>query len=184
LLQLLDEGILRDVRNREVSFRDTIVIATSNAGSDRIQEFLHRGYSLEQFEDAFVDELIGTSLFHPEFLNRFDEIVVFGPLQKQELLQVVDLILAEVNKNLAEQKVTVTVAQDAKEYLVEAGYDPRLGARPMRRVVQRAVENTVAKLMLSQKVSPGGSVEVTLEQVKSMLDKKSKADAIVEDARG
>lgn len=178
LLQLLDEGILRDVRNREVSFRDTIVIATSNAGADRIQEFLHRGYSLQQFEDHFVDELIGGGLFHPEFLNRFDEIVVFGPLQKQELLQVVDLILADVNKNLAEQKVTVTVAGDVKEYLVEVGYDPRLGARPMRRVVQRAVENTVAKLMLEQKVTPGGSIEISLEQVKSMLDKKQTADEI------
>jgi ATP-dependent Clp protease ATP-binding subunit ClpA len=178
LLQLLDEGILRDVRNREISFRDTIVIATSNAGSNRIQEFLHRGYSLQQFEDQFVDELISSDLFHPEFLNRFDEIVVFGPLQKDELLQVVDLILVDVNKNLAEQKVAVTVADDAKNYLVQAGYDPRLGARPMRRVVQRAVENTVAKLMLSQKVSPGGTVEITLEQVKEILDKKQVADKI------
>ena len=180
LLQLLDEGILRDARNREVSFRDTIVIATSNAGSDRIQEFLKRGYDLQQFEDKFVDELISGNLFHPEFLNRFDEIVVFGPLSKSELLQVVDLILVDVNKNLAEQKVTVTVAPDAKEYLVEAGYDPRLGARPMRRVVQRAVENTVAKEMLSRQVEAGGSIEITLDQVKSILQKKEKADEIAE----
>jgi len=182
LLQLLDEGILRDARGREVSFRDTIVIATSNAGADRIQEYLHRGYNLEQFEDTFVDELISGNLFHPEFLNRFDEIVVFAPLSKPELLQVVDLILVDVNKNLNEQKVTVVVAQDAKEYLVEAGYDPRLGARPMRRVVQRAVENTVAKLMLAREVQAGGSIEITLDQVKSMLDKKRQADGIVEKA--
>jgi ATP-dependent Clp protease ATP-binding subunit ClpC len=178
LLQLLDEGILRDVRNREVSFRDTVVIATSNAGSDRIQEYLGRGYSLEQFEETFVNELISSHLFHPEFLNRFDEIVVFGPLNKPQLLQVVDLILVDVNKNLAEQKITVTVAQDAKEYLVEAGYDPRLGARPMRRVVQRAVENTVAKLLLSNEVSAGGSIEINLEQVKSILDRNATANAI------
>ncbi|MDB5161876.1 MAG: hypothetical protein JWM52_384 [Candidatus Saccharibacteria bacterium] len=181
LLQLLDEGILRDVRNREVSFRDTIVIATSNAGSDRIQEYLHRGYDLEQFEDKFIDELMGSQLFHPEFLNRFDEIVVFAPLSKTELLQVVDLILAEVNKNLEEQKISVTVADDAKEYLVEVGYDPRLGARPMRRVVQRAVENTVAKEMLAQKVSAGGLIEIGLDQVKSMLDKHRKAEEIIEE---
>ena len=179
LLQLLDEGILRDVRNREVSFRDTIVIATSNAGADRIQEFLHRGYDLEQFESHFIDELISGDLFHPEFLNRFDEIVVFGPLSKNELLQVVDLILVDVNKNLDQQKVTVTVTQDAKEYLVEAGYDPRLGARPMRRVVQRAVENTVAKLMLSREVEAGGSIEITLEQVTTILQKSKTADKIV-----
>jgi ATP-dependent Clp protease ATP-binding subunit ClpC len=179
LLQLLDEGILRDARNREVSFRDTIVIATSNAGSDRIQEYLHRGYDLQQFEDKFVDELISSNLFHPEFLNRFDEIVVFGALTKPELLQVVDLILAEVNKNLAEQKITITVSKDAKDYLVEAGYDPRLGARPMRRVVQRAVENTVAKQMLARTAEAGDSIEVTLEQVQSILQKGKQADEIV-----
>jgi ATP-dependent Clp protease ATP-binding subunit ClpC len=180
LLQLLDEGILRDARNREVSFRDTIVIATSNAGADRIQEYLHRGYNLEQFEDKFVDELISSNLFHPEFLNRFDELIVFAPLNKDELLKVVDLILVDVNKNLSEQKITVTVAPDAKAYLVEAGYDPRLGARPMRRVVQRSVENTVAKLMLNREVQPGGSIEITLDQVKEILDKKQQADAIVD----
>lgn len=179
LLQLLDEGILRDTKNREVSFRDAIVIATSNAGSDRIQEYLQRGYNLAQFEDKFVDELISSNLFHPEFLNRFDEIVVFAPLSKSELLQVVDLILMDVNKNLSEQKITVTVAQDAKEYLVEAGYDPRLGARPMRRVVQRSVENTVAKLMLNREVQPGGSIEISLEQVKEILDKKQQAETII-----
>jgi ATP-dependent Clp protease ATP-binding subunit ClpC len=178
LLQLLDEGILRDARNREISFRDTIVIATSNAGSDRIQEYLHRGYSLEQFEDKFVNELLSSNVFHPEFLNRFDEIVVFGPLSKLELLQVVDLILVGVNKNLAQQKVKVTVALDAKEYLVEAGYDPRLGARPMRRVIQRSVENIVAKKMLAKSVAPGSTVEIGLEEIKSMLDKKKQADDI------
>ncbi|MDB5160433.1 MAG: hypothetical protein JWO99_696 [Candidatus Saccharibacteria bacterium] len=180
LLQLLDEGILRDARGREVSFRDTIVIATSNAGADRIQEYLHRGYDLEQFEDKFVDELISSNLFHPEFLNRFDEIIVFAPLNKEELLKVVDLILVDVNKNLSEQKITVTVSSDAKAYLVEAGYDPRLGARPMRRVVQRSVENTVAKLMLSREVKPGGTIEISLDQVKEILDKKKQADTIAE----
>lgn len=179
LLQLLDEGILRDAKNREVSFRDTIVIATSNAGADRIQEYLHRGYQLEQFEEKFVDELISSNLFHPEFLNRFDEIVVFAPLGKPELQKVVDLIMLEVNKNLDTQKVTVSVTQEAKEYLVEAGYDPRLGARPMRRVVQKAVENTVAKLMLAKQVQPGGSIEITLDQVKEILDKKLQADDIM-----
>jgi ATP-dependent Clp protease ATP-binding subunit ClpA len=178
LLQLLDEGILRDVRNREVSFRDTVVIATSNAGSDRIQEYIQRGYSLQQFEETFVNELIGSHIFHPEFLNRFDEMVVFAPLTKPELLQVVDLILNSVNKNLAEQKITITVAPDAKEYLVEAGYDPRLGARPMRRVVQRAVENTVAKLLLSNQATPGSTIEISREQVAGILGSKAQADQL------
>lgn len=180
LLQLLDEGILRDVRNREVSFRDTIVIATSNAGADRIQEYVQRGYTLQQFEETFIDELISSHIFHPEFLNRFDEMVVFSPLSKTELLQVIDLILNSINKTLAEQKITVLVTPDAKEYLVQAGYDPRLGARPMRRVVQRAVENTVAKLLLSHQVTPGEVVTITKEQVESILATNARANEIIE----
>jgi ATP-dependent Clp protease ATP-binding subunit ClpA len=169
LLQLLDEGILRDIKNREVSFRDAIVIATSNAGADRIREYIERGYKLQDFEQKFVDELISSNQFKPEFLNRFDEIVVFRPLEKPELVQVIDLILAGINKEMEPQKVTVNVADDAKELLVEKGYDPRLGARPMRRIVQRAVENLVAKQMLSGMVPPGTVIEVTREQVQQVL---------------
>lgn len=169
LLQLLDEGILRDINNREVSFRDAIVIATSNAGADKIREHIQAGEDLNQFEQQFTDELINSNQFRPEFLNRFDEIVLFRPLDKPELLQVIDLILAGVNKTLALQKVQVNVAEDAKLFLVDKGYDPRLGARPMRRVVQRAVENTVAKAMLGGSVLPGSTIEVTLEHVEQAL---------------
>ena len=177
-LQVLDEGILRDEKGREVSFRDAIIIATSNAGADRIREQIERGLAIDQFEDQFVDELINSNQFRPEFLNRFDEIVMFTPLGKTELLQVVDLILAGVNKTLELQKVSVAVSDDAKMYLVEAGYDPRLGARPMRRVVQRAVENTVAKKVLSGEVEAGGVVEITLEQVQAIVSTKQTADEI------
>lgn len=165
LLQLLDEGILRDIKNREISFRDAIVIATSNAGSDRIREYVARGYQVEQFEKQFTDELINAGQFRPEFLNRFDEIVVFRPFTREELLQVCDLILAGVNKTLASQKVSVVVEDKAKLVLVEKGYDPRLGARPMRRVVQKAVENTVAKAVLSGNVNPGDVITITYDQV-------------------
>lgn len=180
LLQLLDEGILRDIKNREVSFRDAIIIATSNAGADRIREYIDRGHDIAHYETQFVDELISSNQFRPEFLNRFDEIVMFKPLTKHELLQVVDLILVSVNKTLALQKVTVNVDTEAKKYLVEAGYDPRLGARPMRRVVQRAVENTVAKQMLSGDVTAGGTVNISLEQVKQILDTESSAQQIID----
>ncbi len=181
LLQLLDEGVLRDVRGREVSFKDAVVIATSNAGSARIQEYIQRGYSLQQFEETFINELISSHIFHPEFLNRFDEMVVFSPLTKPELLQVVDLILKGVNKNLAEQQITINVSAEAKEYLVEKGYDPRLGARPMRRVVQRAVESTVAKLLLSNAVNPGSVIELTKEQVEAVLGPQQQAAAILDE---
>lgn len=182
LLQLLDEGIMRDVRNREVSFRDAIIIATSNAGADRIREHIERGIEIDKFESQFVDELIASNQFRPEFLNRFDEIVMFRPLNKQELLQVVDLILKDVNKTLELQKVSVNVSQEAKVYLVDAGYDPRLGARPMRRVVQRAVENTVAKQMLSGDVEPGSIIEISLQQVEKILGDKQAADHIIDEA--
>lgn len=178
LLQMLDEGVLRDVKNREVNFRDAIVIATSNAGANRIQEYISRGYNIEQFEDKFVDELIGGDIFHPEFLNRFDEIIVFTPLSKPELLKVIDLIITGINKNLIDRKITVEVEPAAKEFLVEAGYDPRLGARPMRRVVQRAVESTIAKLMLAGHVEPGDTIPITLEQVSSIIETKRQADRI------
>ena len=183
LLQLLDEGILRDEKNREVSFRDAIIVATSNASSDRIQEFIKRGYKLDQFEDQLINELIDSNAFKPEFLNRFDDIVLFSPLSKDELMQVVDLILKSVNDTLETQKVTVVVADDAKKYLVEAGYDPRMGARPMRRIVQRAVENIVAKTMLAKKVDAGGSVQISLKDVQNVLEKAKTADAIVEGSK-
>ncbi len=181
LLQMLDEGILRDEKNREVSFRDAIIIATSNAGADRIREYIERGYDIEQFEDKFTDELIDSKQFKPEFLNRFDEIVMFRPLDKKELLLVVDLILIGVNKTLALQKISVEVAENAKEYLVNSGYDPRLGARPMRRIVQRAVENTVAEQMLQGDVLPGAVIKISLAQVKKMLDSHDHAEKMMSD---
>ena len=183
LLQLLDEGILRDIRNREVSFRDAIVIATSNAGADRIREYIDRGYQVQQFEQQFIDELISSNQFRPEFLNRFDEIVTFTPLGKEELVQVIDLMIAGVNRTLALQKVAVEVEKDAKLYLVDKGYDPRLGARPMRRVVQRAIENTVAKEMLGGNVTPGTTIHITLAQVQSVLGAEVAANQIVAESQ-
>jgi len=178
LLQMLDEGILRDAHNREVSFRDAIIIATSNAGADRIREYIERGYDVAQFEQQFIDELITTNQFRPEFLNRFDEIVVFRPFKKEELVQVLDLILVGVNKTLEPQKVSVDVDDEAKQILVDKGYDPRLGARPMRRVVQKAVENTVAKQMLSGTVNPGDVIHITGNQVAAIFATSETARAI------
>ena len=169
LLQVLDEGILRDINNREVSFRDAIVIATSNAGAERIRQYIEAGYQIEQFSQQIQDELISSGQFKPEFLNRFDEIAVFRPLTKDELLQVVDLILQGVNKSLANQKVFVNVDEDAKRALVDAGYDPRLGARPMRRVVQRTVENIVAEKMLSGELVAGSGIDLTLADIQRSL---------------
>ena len=171
LLQVLDEGILRDINNREISFRDAIIVATSNAGAERIREYIDAGYKVEQFADKFQDELISSRAFAPEFLNRFDEIIIFRPLTKDELLQVVDLILAGINKNLANQKVAVAVDQDAKIALVDAGYDPRLGARPMRRIVQKTVENIVAQKLLTGELVAGSGLKITLQDIQTNLAK-------------
>lgn len=174
LLQLLDEGILRDFNNREISFRDSIVIATSNAMADRIREYIERGYNLDQFEDKFVSELISNGDFKTEFLNRFDEIVIFRPLNQGELRQVIDLILKGVNKTLAPQHLFIEVDDDAKDFLVEKGYDPRLGARPMRRIVQKSVENIIAKKMLANEAAPGSTLRITLEEVENSISDSPK----------
>lgn len=173
LLQMLDEGILRDIKNRDVSFRDAIVIATSNAGADRIRELIERGLQLDQFEQQITDELIQSGQFRPEFLNRFDEIVIFRPFEKEGLVKVLDLMLNAVNTSLSGQKITVEVSEEAKQVLMEKGYDTKLGARPMRRVVQRAVENTVAKLMLEGSVKPGDTITIDRDEVERALERGS-----------
>jgi ATP-dependent Clp protease ATP-binding subunit ClpC len=148
-----------------------VVIATSNAGADRIRQHIEAGEQLEQFEEQFTNELINAGVFRPEFLNRFDEIVLFRPLKPDELVQVIDIILKGVNQNLLAQKVSVTVDDDAKRLLVQAGYDPRLGARPMRRVVQRVVENIVANQMLAGAAQPGSVIRVSAQDVQVMLQR-------------
>lgn len=165
LLQLLDEGILRDSKNHEVSFRDTIVIATSNAGADKIREYIGQGMNLEAVKSEITNAMIRSGEFKPEFLNRFDEICIFQPLSKSDLVKVVDLMIASVNKTLAPQKISVVLTEDAKELLVERGYDPEMGARPMRRIVQKTVENLLARLMLSGAVESGATVQVTREML-------------------
>lgn len=169
LLQVLDEGILRDINNREISFRDTILIATSNAGAEQIRQYIAAGYQVEQFSQQIQEQLISSGEFRPEFINRFDEIVVFRPLTKDELGQVIDLIMVGINKNLEVQKVFVAIDDGAKAALVDAGYDPRLGARPMRRVVQRSVENIVAEKMLRGQLVPGSGIRLTAEDIKESL---------------
>jgi ATP-dependent Clp protease ATP-binding subunit ClpA len=180
LLQMVDEGILRDSSNRKISFRDSIIIATSNAGAEIIREYMSRGYDLEKFENEFVDNLIKTKQFRPEFLNRFDEIVMFKPLESSDLLNVVDLMIENINKTLALKKITVNVDVEAKKYLVEVGNDPKLGARPMQRIIQRAVENIVANQMLAGEVESGSVVNINLEQIKKMIDSKTEAQRIID----
>jgi ATP-dependent Clp protease ATP-binding subunit ClpA len=155
LLQMLDEGQLTDMHGRAASFKDAIVIATSNAGAQSIRERVERGEALESFEREFTDELINGGQFKPELLNRFDEIVLFRPLNQEELAQVVSLMMKDVNQTLSAQNISVELTQAAVQKIVEAGYDPRLGARPMRRALQRAVEDGIAGRILRGEMQPG-----------------------------
>jgi ATP-dependent Clp protease ATP-binding subunit ClpC len=168
LLQLLDEGQLTDNQGRRVSFKDAVIIATSNAGADAIREHIASGQQLEDFETELTNQLISSGQFRPELLNRFDEIVLFRPLNAPELAQVVRLMLAGVNQTLATQNITVTLTDAAVEKIVAVGNDPRLGARPMRRALQRAVENTVANKILSGEIGPGSNI--TLDAADLAMD--------------
>lgn len=158
LLQLLDEGQLTDVGGKPASFKDCVIIATSNAGANTIRERVARGEELESFQAEFTDELINSGQFKPELLNRFDEIVLFRPLNEQELGRVVSLMLADINKTLANQNITVELTPTAIQKVVQTGYDARLGARPMRRALQRAVEDSIAGRILRGETRPGDHV--------------------------
>ncbi len=169
LLQLLDEGILKDSSGREVSFQDAIIIATSNAGALKIKEYIKQDLELSKMERQFVDYLIENHYFRPEFLNRFDELVLFNPLSEFDLLQIVDLLLKEINQNLADQKITVNLTKEAKELLIKQGYDPEMGARPMRRTIQRTVENIVAKQIIGGQIGLDKKVEITADDITESL---------------
>lgn len=160
LLQTLDEGMMRDSDNKTVSFRDAIIIATSNAGADEICRLIDEGQDVSSLEATFTDTLISKGSFAPEFINRFDEVVLFKPLSQEELVSVIDLIIAEVNSTLDAQKVRVELTDDAKRWLVAKGYDAKLGARPMRRMAQRYVENIVAKRILTGGAQSGMTVQL------------------------
>lgn len=165
LLQVLDEGILRDEKNREISFRDAIIIATSNAGANTIRDKITAGAKIDDFKEELIDSLISAGEFKPEFLNRFDEICLFKPLSKEDLVQILDLMIAATNKTLEPQKISVQLTPEAKQILIEKGYDPKMGARPMRRMVQKTVENIVAAAILSGAAQPGSSLTITPSEI-------------------
>lgn len=168
LLQLLDEGKLTDSSGRAASFKDAVVIATSNAGANTIRERVERGEELQSFEQEFTNELINSGQFKPELLNRFDEIVLFRPLKQDELVQMVQLMLGEVNRTLANQNISVELTPEAAARIVKAGYDPRLGARPLRRALQRTVEDTIAARILSGQTQPGNHVILNADDLNAM----------------
>ena len=158
LLQVLDDGRLTDGKGRTVNFRNTVVIMTSNVGSDLIQESSRRGDDDEKLKDKLMDVLRHT--FRPEFLNRVDETVIFKSLGKGEIERIVDIQLKDLRKRLAERKLQLEVSPEAKALLAERGYDPVFGARPLKRTIQRMIENPLAVDVLAGRFGEGDTIVV------------------------
>jgi ATP-dependent Clp protease ATP-binding subunit ClpB len=160
LLQVLDDGRLTDSQGRTVNFSNCIVVMTSNIGSQAIMELAGKA------DEKKVHNVVLEALrqhFLPEFLNRIDEIIVFHPLGREELRKIVDLQLARLRKQLVENKFDLEVTDDAKDLLTQEGYDPVYGARPLKRVIQQRLQNTLANEILSGNFSEGSTIVVDAE---------------------
>lgn len=147
-LQIMEDGRLTDSQGRTVSFKDTVIIMTSNAGV--VQKAIHVGFGQsENTTEASILDSLG-SFFKPEFLNRFDSIIEFKSLEKEHILKIVDLMIAELQETLTEQNIELTITQEAKEKLAALGYNPMFGARPLRRVIQEQLEDKIADFILDE----------------------------------
>jgi ATP-dependent Clp protease ATP-binding subunit ClpB len=155
LLQVLDDGRLTDGQGHTVDFRNTLLILTSNLGSHFLVD-----PTLDR--DKKRESVLGVvrSSFKPEFLNRLDEIVVFDALTKDELTHIVDLQLALLERRLAVRRISITVTDGARQWLAETGYDPAYGARPLRRLIQTAIGDPLARMLIAGEVADGGTVSV------------------------
>ena len=161
LLQVLDDGRLTDSQGRVINFDNTIIIMTSNAGSN----LNSNGIGFNREESGLVDARVEASLkqtFRPEFLNRVDETIIFHELNKNELLQIVDLMLSEITDELAEKNIFITFDKKVKEYILEKGYEPKYGARPLRRAIQKYIENELAECLLKNELIPNQKVKMVL----------------------
>jgi ATP-dependent Clp protease ATP-binding subunit ClpC len=170
LLQILEDGRLTDAQGRTVDFRNSIVIMTSNIGASEIAKNTGVGFtvtdetglSYEDMKNRIMGEL--KKVFRPEFLNRIDEVIVFHKLTREEIKEIVELLLKRIRESLAERELSLNLSDDAADLLVEKGWDPAMGARPLRRAIQRYIEDPLADEVLSQTMQPGATVEVQRDQ--------------------
>ena len=159
LLQVLDDGRITDSQGRTVDFKNTILILTSNLGADALLEGIQPDGTISEAAKKQTDALLHQR-FRPEFLNRLDEIILYKPLTKQEIGRIVDLLIANLQKRLADQQLNVTLTAAAKDAVIEQGYDPNFGARPLKRLIQRKIETLLAKKLLSSPLPQGSTVTV------------------------
>jgi ATP-dependent Clp protease ATP-binding subunit ClpC len=166
LLQILEDGRLTDAQGRTVDFRNSIVIMTSNVGASEIAKNTGIGFTVgdetgityEDMKNRIMGEL--KKVFRPEFLNRIDEVIVFHKLTKEEITEIVELLLKRIRESLAERELSLNLSTGAAELLVDKGWDPAMGARPLRRAIQRYIEDPLADEVLSQSMPPGSTVDV------------------------
>ncbi len=162
LLQVLDDGRITDSQGRTVDFKNTILIMTSNIGSNYLLEGIDdQGNIKQEAQDMVTREL--RAHFRPEFLNRLDEIIMFKPLTKDNITGIIDLMVADVNKRLADRELTIQLTEAAKKYVVDHGYDPIYGARPLKRFLQKNVETLAARLILEGDVGEGDTIWIDLD---------------------
>ena len=159
LLQVLDDGRITDSQGRTVDFKNTIIILTSNLGSSFILDGIQPDNTISDEAKSQVENLLKTS-FRPEFLNRLDEIVFYKPLAKSEIGSIVDLMLKDLNKRIAHKQISIDVTEAAKQYIIDRGYDPIYGARPLRRFIQSKVETLVGKMIIASDLQPDDVINI------------------------
>ena len=162
LLQVLDDGRITDSQGRTVDFKNTVIILTSNLGSNYLLEGIGANGEITQEARNQVEELLHHS-FRPEFLNRLDEIVFYKPLTKDNITHIIDLIMKDLNKRLADKQLKCELTERAKDYIVETGYDPAFGARPLKRLVQRDIETLLARKIIAGDIDQGTTLVVDVE---------------------
>jgi ATP-dependent Clp protease ATP-binding subunit ClpC len=171
LLQLLDAGRLTDAQGRTVDFSHAVVIMTSNVGAERILAATQAGRSMEDLREPLM-QLLGQA-FRPEFLNRIDEIIIFRGLDRTQLRQITSLMLERTRRRLRAQDITLEVGDEALDWLADRGFQPEFGARPLRRALQRELDNQLSRLLLGGQLNPGDTVTVTLQDGKLHFDTSS-----------
>ena len=172
LLQVLDDGRITDSQGRTVDFKNTIIILTSNLGSQYLLDGVGDDGEIKPQAKEQVEELLRRS-FRPEFLNRLDEIVFYKPLTKANITHIIDLLLSDLNKRLADKQLTVTLTQAAKDFIIDSAYDPAFGARPLRRFVQHSVETLISKKIIADQVAPGDTLTVDCVDGQLTVDAKT-----------